>query len=78
MFVHAGPFANIAHGNSSVLADKLALKLVGRDGFVGKGTQSTRTDHMRKPSICTTTKPLRMTDNKMFTAESRSTACGGI
>ena len=36
VFVHAGPFANIAHGNSSVLADKLALKLVGRDGFVGK------------------------------------------
>ncbi|KAM8832737.1 monofunctional C1-tetrahydrofolate synthase, mitochondrial [Spinachia spinachia] len=34
VFVHAGPFANIAHGNSSVLADKLALKLVGRDGFV--------------------------------------------
>lgn len=24
--VHAGPFANIAHGNSSILADKLALK----------------------------------------------------
>uniref|UniRef100_A0A8C6U9B0 formate--tetrahydrofolate ligase n=1 Tax=Neogobius melanostomus TaxID=47308 RepID=A0A8C6U9B0_9GOBI len=34
VFVHAGPFANIAHGNSSVLADKLALKLVGQDGFV--------------------------------------------
>ncbi|XP_078412729.1 monofunctional C1-tetrahydrofolate synthase, mitochondrial isoform X1 [Cetorhinus maximus] len=34
VFVHAGPFANIAHGNSSVLADKLALKLVGKDGFV--------------------------------------------
>ncbi|XP_021456435.2 monofunctional C1-tetrahydrofolate synthase, mitochondrial isoform X3 [Oncorhynchus mykiss] len=34
VFVHAGPFANIAHGNSSVLADKLALKLVGEDGFV--------------------------------------------
>lgn len=34
MFVHAGPFANIAHGNSSILADKLALKLVGKDGFV--------------------------------------------
>ncbi|KAG7239205.1 hypothetical protein INR49_029957 [Caranx melampygus] len=34
VFVHAGPFANIAHGNSSVLADKLALKLVGREGFV--------------------------------------------
>lgn len=27
VFVHAGPFANIAHGNSSVLADKIALKL---------------------------------------------------
>ncbi len=26
--VHAGPFANIAHGNSSVLADKIGLKLV--------------------------------------------------
>ena len=36
VFVHAGPFANIAHGNSSVLADKIALKLVGEEGFVGK------------------------------------------
>ncbi|MCC6174476.1 MAG: formate--tetrahydrofolate ligase [Chloroflexi bacterium] len=27
MLVHTGPFANIAHGNSSVLADLLALKL---------------------------------------------------
>ncbi|MEE6475093.1 hypothetical protein FKM82_010619 [Ascaphus truei] len=34
VFVHAGPFANIAHGNSSVLADKIALKLVGENGFV--------------------------------------------
>ncbi|NXG60248.1 C1TM protein, partial [Hemiprocne comata] len=34
VFVHAGPFANIAHGNSSVLADKIALKLVGERGFV--------------------------------------------
>jgi formate--tetrahydrofolate ligase len=34
VFVHAGPFANIAHGNSSILADKIALKLVGEDGFV--------------------------------------------
>ncbi|SHK35614.1 formate--tetrahydrofolate ligase [Desulforamulus aeronauticus] len=25
--MHAGPFANIAHGNNSVLADKIALKL---------------------------------------------------
>ena len=27
VFVHAGPFANIAHGNSSIIADKIALKL---------------------------------------------------
>lgn len=26
-FVHAGPFANIAHGNSSILADKIAIRL---------------------------------------------------
>jgi len=26
-FVHAGPFANIAHGNSSIIADKIALQL---------------------------------------------------
>jgi len=27
VFVHAGPFANIAHGNNSVVADQIALKL---------------------------------------------------
>jgi methylenetetrahydrofolate dehydrogenase (NADP+)/methenyltetrahydrofolate cyclohydrolase/formyltetrahydrofolate synthetase len=27
VFVHSGPFANIAHGNSSIIADKIALKL---------------------------------------------------
>jgi formyltetrahydrofolate synthetase len=27
-FVHAGPFANIAHGNSSVIADQLGIKMV--------------------------------------------------
>jgi methylenetetrahydrofolate dehydrogenase (NADP+)/methenyltetrahydrofolate cyclohydrolase/formyltetrahydrofolate synthetase/formate--tetrahydrofolate ligase len=26
-FVHAGPFANIAHGNSSIVADQVALRL---------------------------------------------------
>jgi methylenetetrahydrofolate dehydrogenase (NADP+)/methenyltetrahydrofolate cyclohydrolase/formyltetrahydrofolate synthetase len=26
-FIHAGPFANIAHGNSSIVADEIALKL---------------------------------------------------
>jgi formyltetrahydrofolate synthetase len=32
--VHAGPFANIAPGNSSIVADQVALKLVGPDGYV--------------------------------------------
>ena len=32
--VHAGPFANIAHGQSSIIADRIALKLVGPDGYV--------------------------------------------
>ena len=32
--VHAGPFANIAHGNSSIVADLVALRLVGPDGYV--------------------------------------------
>jgi methylenetetrahydrofolate dehydrogenase (NADP+)/methenyltetrahydrofolate cyclohydrolase/formyltetrahydrofolate synthetase/formate--tetrahydrofolate ligase len=34
VFVHAGPFANIAHGNSSIVADKIALKIVGEEGYV--------------------------------------------
>lgn len=34
VLVHAGPFANIAHGASSIVADLLASKLVGPDGFV--------------------------------------------
>ena len=34
VLVHAGPFANIAIGNSSIVADRLALKLVGEDGYV--------------------------------------------
>jgi methylenetetrahydrofolate dehydrogenase (NADP+)/methenyltetrahydrofolate cyclohydrolase/formyltetrahydrofolate synthetase len=33
-FVHCGPFANIAQGNSSIMADKVALKLMGPDGYV--------------------------------------------
>jgi methylenetetrahydrofolate dehydrogenase (NADP+)/methenyltetrahydrofolate cyclohydrolase/formyltetrahydrofolate synthetase len=33
-FVHCGPFANIAQGNSSILADRIALKLMGADGYV--------------------------------------------
>ena len=34
VLVHAGPFANIAHGQNSIVADQVALKLVGADGFV--------------------------------------------
>jgi formate--tetrahydrofolate ligase len=35
VLVHAGPFANIATGNSSIVADEIALKLVGPSkGFV--------------------------------------------
>jgi len=34
VFVHGGPFANIAHGCSSVLADHIALPLVGENGYV--------------------------------------------
>ena len=34
VLVHAGPFANIAHGCSSILADKVGLKLAGEQGYV--------------------------------------------
>ncbi len=33
VFVHTGPFANIAHGNSSIVADRIALKLAS-GGYV--------------------------------------------
>ena len=32
--VYVGPFANIATGNSSIVADEIALKIVGKDGYV--------------------------------------------
>lgn len=34
MILFIGPFANIAHGQSSIIADMIALKLVGNDGYV--------------------------------------------
>nr|XP_026494264.1 C-1-tetrahydrofolate synthase, cytoplasmic isoform X1 [Vanessa tameamea]XP_026494265.1 C-1-tetrahydrofolate synthase, cytoplasmic isoform X1 [Vanessa tameamea] len=34
VLVHTGPFANIAHGCSSILADKIAMKLAREDGYV--------------------------------------------
>jgi formyltetrahydrofolate synthetase len=33
VLVHAGPFANISIGQSSIVADQIALKLVGEEGF---------------------------------------------
>lgn len=34
VLVHTGPFANIAHGCSSILADKIAMKLAKENGYV--------------------------------------------
>lgn len=34
VLVHTGPFANIAHGCSSILADKIAMKLAKESGYV--------------------------------------------
>lgn len=34
VLVHAGPFANIATGNSSIIADQIGLSVVGPEGFV--------------------------------------------
>ncbi|KAJ3197161.1 tetrahydrofolate synthase [Irineochytrium annulatum] len=39
VFVHAGPFANIAHGNSSILADRIALKLAGTEPAGAHGAE---------------------------------------
>ena len=33
ILMHAGPFANVAHGQSSVIADEMALRLAGPNGF---------------------------------------------
>ncbi|KAJ4401038.1 tetrahydrofolate synthase [Neurospora sp. IMI 360204] len=40
VFVHAGPFANISIGNSSILADKMALKLAGTEPDEDYATKS--------------------------------------
>lgn len=42
VFVHAGPFANIAHGNSSIIADRIALKLAG----IEKGDDPSRNGYV--------------------------------
>ncbi|PSR98995.1 formate--tetrahydrofolate ligase-domain-containing protein [Coniella lustricola] len=40
VFVHAGPFANISIGNSSILADKMALKLAGTEADEDANTKA--------------------------------------
>ncbi|RFN44364.1 formate-tetrahydrofolate ligase [Fusarium flagelliforme] len=40
VFVHAGPFANISIGQSSILADKLALKLAGTEADEDHGEKA--------------------------------------
>ncbi len=49
-FVHAGPFANIAHGQSSIIADRIALKLVGKDGSWSPNLASARTSAWKNSS----------------------------
>ena len=34
VLVHAGPFANIASGNSSIIADQIGRSMVGKGGYV--------------------------------------------
>jgi formate--tetrahydrofolate ligase len=71
-FVHAGPFANIAHGTSSLLADRLALRLaevvVTEAGFAAElGAEkfidiTCRTGHLRPSAavVVATTRALAL------------------
>lgn len=34
VLVHTGPFANIAHGCNSIIADKIAMRLARENGYV--------------------------------------------
>ena len=52
VLVHAGPFANIEHGNSSIVADQIGLKLVGPAGFVI--TEVTASPRLCQCSLCST------------------------
>jgi len=36
VFLHTSPLVDIAQGSPSILADKMALKMVGSKGFVGE------------------------------------------
>lgn len=54
--IHTGPFANIAHGNSSIIADEMALKLsdyVVTEGGFGSdmALRSSATSRRRFPGV---------------------------
>ncbi|CAE6428591.1 unnamed protein product [Rhizoctonia solani] len=71
VFVHAGPFANIAHGNSSILADRVALKLAGTeegDSSEREGYVLTEGGHLNKA--------YGATQEVMFYAEFEGTKLG--
>ena len=44
VLIHTGPFANIAHGNSSILADQIGFELVGSDEYVCMYTEKNIAD----------------------------------
>ncbi|XP_036437857.1 C-1-tetrahydrofolate synthase, cytoplasmic isoform X5 [Colossoma macropomum] len=48
VFVHTSPSADIAYGNASVVTDKIALKLVGPQGFVVTETVHSADTDMEK------------------------------
>ena len=52
-FIHCGPFANIAHGNSSIIADKLALRctdyVITEAGF-GSDMGAEKFMHIKTPA----------------------------
>ncbi|KAJ3056546.1 tetrahydrofolate synthase [Rhizophlyctis rosea] len=54
VFVHAGPFANIAHGNSSIIADRIALKLAGTDPVPTTPSPSSANQNQPQPGYVVT------------------------
>lgn len=67
VLVHTGPFANIAHGCSSILADKIAMKLAKENGYVateaGFGSDIGEYNYALKVSIKCLQIPTRLHKN---------------
>eukprot|EP00397_Hematodinium_sp_SG-2012_P001563 GEMP01001566.1.p1 GENE.GEMP01001566.1~~GEMP01001566.1.p1 ORF type:complete len:911 (-),score=177.59 GEMP01001566.1:2509-5241(-) len=90
VMVHAGPFAGLGPGVSSVMADTLGLRMVGEDGFVvteaGFGSDlglekfvniKTRVDDILIPDVCivvVTTKSLMTTARSVGSHATKSEA----